>query len=180
MTTRERLTREWLAETVRTRATTATELLRGIAGDPATAIQAATLGRLVGFSEGLDAAGDILRRTWPPLVSRNITAWVLTAGYGGMAVCVRWLLGYLEAVQGYDDARDEQAAAVFAAVAFVAWAVSMVRIYRRPDVEQLLTPLWRERLRSSSRCAPQEVGGGSSPATPRHLAGAEAHKESQP
>ena len=64
------------------------------------------------------------------LLSRHRAAVIVLVGYAALAQCARLFLSYLASAQDHHDARDEQAAMIFAGVMAVLCVKALVNIYR--------------------------------------------------
>ena len=64
------------------------------------------------------------------VLTRHRAAIIIVAGYTMMALCAKLFLSYLESTQGYDDARDDQAAVIFAVVLAALCVKALFNIYR--------------------------------------------------
>lgn len=56
---------------------------------------------------------------------------IVTLAYGSAAWSAGVLFRFVESIQGIDDARDEQAAALFAAIMGVCWLISVPLVLLR-------------------------------------------------
>lgn len=79
---------------------------------------------------GLSGSHEQSLQTARIVLTRHRAAIVVVIGYTAMALCAKLFLSYLESTQGYDDARDDQAAMIFAAVLAILCVKALINIYR--------------------------------------------------
>ena len=72
------------------------------------------------------------------LLNRWRALLIATLGYGALAWGGRLFFGYVEAVSGNFDGRDEQVSVMFASVMGLCWLVSVFLVLRRPVAPRCL------------------------------------------